>query len=165
MTRAERARRSDQGTMTGPFRCMRLWLVSAVAAAGVACTSCGDGSEVSVCRAVDREVLVDEELSPDTPSSTFGMGPDDEVWVAVTADHDVSPSALFSRVTGLFVIEEGASVEYTRDSTGGVVTDAPPLVFDEEGQFVPLEVEPGAHQLWSTTSPEIQVVRCPENAG
>ena len=145
-------------------RFVRLSLVVAVVATVAACTSDGRSSEVLVCRAADGESLVEEHLSPDTPSSTFRVGVDGDVWVAVIADGDVSGSALFSRVTGLFVIDEGDPVDYTRDSTGGVVTDAPYLDFDEQGQFVPLEVEPGAYQLWSTKSPEVQVVRCPTSS-
>ena len=145
-------------------RTFRLSLILAIAVVGTACGSGddgGDGDDAGVCREVDREVLVDEQLSPEQPSSPFAVGADDDIWVSVVADGDVSGSALVSQVSGLYVVEEGAPVEFERDGTGAVVTDAPYLDFDEQGQFVPLESAPGSYQLWSIKSPEIQVVSCP----
>lgn len=140
---------------------LRLSLLLAIVVV-TACGSESDGGDAAgVCRAADREVMVDERLSPQQPSSSFVVAADDDVWVSVVADGDVSASALLSRVSGLFVIDEGEPVDFSRDDTGAVVTDAPYLGFDEQGQFVPFESEPGAFQLWSIKSPEIQVVRCP----
>lgn len=148
-------------------RLARLSLVVAVAAVGVACGSDDDGesgTDGAVCRAVNREVVIDEQLSPDEPSSGFVVEADDDVWVGLIADGDVSESALLSQVTGLYVIDEGAPVEYTRDDLGGVVTDARYLDYDEEGQFVPLDVGQGTYRLWSIKSPRVQVIRCTTSA-
>ena len=71
---------------------------------------------------------------------------------------------MLSQVTGLYVIDEAAPVEYSVDDLGGVVTDAAYLDFDQEGQFVRFDLGPGAYQLWSTKSPQVQVVRCTTNA-
>lgn len=148
-------------------RLARLSLVVAVAALGVACGSDddrqGDAGE-AVCRAAEREVVIDERLSPDQPSSAFVREAADDVWVGLIADGDVSDSALFSQVTGLYVIDDEAPVEYTRDDLGGVVTDAKYLDYDEEGQFVPLDVGPGEYRLWSVASPQVRVIRCTTSA-
>lgn len=145
-------------------RFVRLSLVLTAAALVVACgpDDSAGGETAEVCPPADREVLVDEELARETPSSAFVVDPGDDVWVGLIVDHDVSPSALFSQVTGLYLIDEGAPVEYTRDSVGFLVTDAPYLDYDEQGQFIRLDADPGAYQLWSTKSPEVQVVRCPD---
>ena len=142
----------------------RLTFLLAIATASVACSSEEDSanaSESTFCRDVDREVLVDEQLSPGIPSSAFVVEAEDHVWVGLIADSDVSPSALFSMVTGLYVIDEGAPVEYSRDGTGAVVTDAAHLDFAEQAQFVRFDDRPGAFQIWSVKSPQVQVVRCP----
>ncbi len=121
-------------------------------------------ADATVCRAVDGEVAVDEQLSPDTPSGPFVVEPDVAVWVGLIADSDFSESALFSTVTGLFLIDKTAPVEYSRDGAGGVVTDAPYLDFDHEGQFVRLDVGPGEYRLWSVKAPRVQVIRCKTSA-
>jgi hypothetical protein len=144
-------------------RLVRLSLVSACGAIGVACGSDADGrsgTDEVVCGAADREMVVNEQLTPDEPSSAFVTEADDDVWVGLIADGDASASALVPEVTGLYVIGAKAPVVYTRDDLGGVVTDARYLDYDDEGQFVPLDVGPGAHRLWSVKSPEIQVIRC-----
>ncbi len=148
-------------------RLARWSLVLALAAVAVACGRVGDDTSAgeTVCRAVDREIVVDERLMPDVPSSTFVVEADDDVWVGLIADADVSGSAVLSRVTGLYLIDEAAPVEYTRDDLGGVETEAPYLDFDEEGQFVRLEVAPATYRLWSVKSPEVQVIRCIQNGG
>ncbi len=131
----------------------------------VALTACGSDDDTDagaeVCRTTDREVVLDEQLSPGRPSSAFVVDADADVWVSVVADRDVSDSALLSRVSGLYVVDEGAPVEFSRDDTGAVITDAPYFGFDEQGQFVPFGSEPGAFQLWSINSPQVHVVRCP----
>ncbi len=113
-----------------------------------------------VCRAQDRDVLVAEQLSPETPSTPFAVTGDDEIWVGLIADSDFSPDALFSQVTGLYAIAEGDAVEYTRDATDFIVVDDPYLDYDREGQFRRFELPPGTYQLWSVKAPEITVVSC-----
>ena len=83
-----------------------------------------DGAESGVCREQEREVLVAEKLHKDSPSTPFTVDAGDDVWVGLIADSDYSPSALFSQVTGLYVVDEGDVVAYTRDDLGFVVTDA-----------------------------------------
>jgi hypothetical protein len=119
-----------------------------------------DEATPDVCRAQDRDVFVAEQLSPETPSAPFTVTGDDEVWVGLIADSDFSPDALFSQVTGLYVIAEGDSVEFTRDATGFIVVDDPYLDYDREGQFRRFELAPGTYQLWSVKAPEITVVAC-----
>ena len=106
-------------------------------------------------------MLVAEELTKDSPSTPFTVDAGDGVWVGLIADSDYSPSALFSQVTGLYVIGEGDAVAYTRDDLDFVVTDDPFVDFDREGQFVPFEFAPGTYHVWSTKTPEIAVVVCP----
>ena len=120
-----------------------------------------DGSESGVCREQEREVLVAEKLDKDSRSTPFTVDAGDDVWVGLIADSDYSPSALFSQVTGLYVVEEGDVVAYTRDDLGFVVTDDVYIDFDREGQFVPLEFSPDSYQVWSIKTPEIAVVVCP----
>ena len=57
-------------------RLARLSLILAVAAASAACGSDdGEGSaDEAVCRTVDRDVIVDEQVSPDAPSNAFVVG-------------------------------------------------------------------------------------------
>lgn len=120
-----------------------------------------DETEPKVCREREREVLVAEKLHKDSPSTPFTVDAGDDVWVGLIADSDYSPSALFSQVTGLYVIDEGDVVAYTRDDLDLVVTDDPYVDFDREGQFVPVEFTPDIYQVWSIKTPEIAVVVCP----
>jgi hypothetical protein len=129
---------------------------------GSACSPIvADEAEPQVCRAQDREVLVAEQLRRDSPSTPFTVEVGDDVWVGLIADSDHSPSALFSQVTGLYVIDAEDVVAYTRDELDVVVTDDPSVDFDREGQFVPFEFGPGIHRVWSIKTPEIAVVVCP----
>ncbi len=133
-----------------------------LAVTGSACNPiAADEAEPEVCREQEREVLVAEELHKDSPSAPFTVDAGDDVWVGLIADSDYSPSALFSQVTGLYVIEEGDVVAYSRDDLGFVVTDDPYVDFDREGQFVPFEFAPDVYQVWSIKTPEIAVVVCP----
>ncbi len=140
-------------------RTSRLTLLLAIATA-----ACGpfasDEAAPDVCRAQDRDVLVAEQLAPETPSTPFEVAADEEIWVGLIADSDFSPDALFSQVTGLYVIDEGDPVEYTRDATDFVVVDDPYLDYDREGQFRRFDLPPGRYQLWSVKAPEIAVVSC-----
>lgn len=131
----------------------------------VACSACNpiasDEAEPEVCREQKREVLVAEELHKDSPSTPFTVDAGDDVWVGLIADSDYSSSALFSQVTGLYVIDESDVVAYTRDDLDFVVTDDPYIDFDREGQFVRYEFAPGAYRVWSIKTPKIAVVVCP----
>ena len=129
---------------------------------GSACNPiASDEAEPEVCREQEREVLVAEELHKDSPSTPFTLDTGDDVWVGLITDSDYSPSALFSQVTGLYVIDEGDVVAYTRDNLDFVVTDDPYIDFDREGQFAPFEFAPDTYQVWSIRTPEITVVVCP----
>ena len=123
-----------------------------------------DDAEAEVCREQQRDVLVDQTLAPEMPSAPFTVTPGDEVWVGLIADSDFSESALLSQVTGLYVIEDGAQVEYTRNAVDFVVTDAPYLDYDREGQFNLFELPPGDYQVWSLKAPQIAVVSCAAEA-
>jgi hypothetical protein len=79
---------------------------------------------------------------------------------ADTIHSDFSESAPFSQVTGLYVIEDGARVEYTRNAVDFIVTDARYLDYDREGQFNLFELPPGDYQPWSLKAPNITVVSC-----
>ena len=120
-----------------------------------------DGAESGVCREQEREVLVAEKLDKDSRSTPFTVDAGDDVWIGLIADSDYSPSALFSQVTGLYVVDEGDVVAYARDDLGLVVTDDAYIDFDREGQFVPFELSPDSYQVWSIKTPEIAVVVCP----
>lgn len=120
-----------------------------------------DDTGPEACRPADRDVLVDEQLAPEIPSTPFEVAAGDGVWVGLIADPDVSPSALLSQAGGVYVIDEGDAVEYTRNDLDFVVTDDPFLDFDREGQFVRFEFPAGTYQLWSITSLEVAVVVCP----
>ena len=133
-----------------------------LAVTGSACNPiASDEAESEVCREQEREVLIAEELRKDVPSTPFTVDAGDDVWVGLIADSDYSPSALFSQVTGLYVIDEGDVVAYTRDDLDFVVTDDPYIDFDREGQFVPFEFAPDIYQVWSIKTPKIAVVVCP----
>ena len=133
-----------------------------LAVTGSACNLiASDEAEPEVCREQEREVLIAEELHKDAPSTPFTVDAGDDVWVGLITDSDYSPSALFSQVTGLYVVEEGDVVAYTRDDLGFVVTDDAYIDFDREGQFVPFEFSPDSYQVWSIKTPEIAVVVCP----
>ena len=84
-----------------------------------------------------------------------------DVWVGLLTDSDYSSPALFSQVTGCYVIDEGDVVAYGRGDRDFVVTDDSYVVFDREDQFVPLEFGPDSYQIWSIRTPEIAVVVCP----
>jgi hypothetical protein len=128
---------------------------------GSACNPIASGgAESEVCREQEREVLVAEKLSKDSPSTPFTVDAGDDVWVGLIADSDYSPSALFSQVTGLYVIDEGEVVAYNRDNLRFVVTDDAYIDFDRGGQFVPFEFSPDSYQVWSIKTPEIAVVVC-----
>jgi hypothetical protein len=120
-----------------------------------------DDTETEVCREQDREVLVAEELHKDSASTPFTVDAGDDVWVGLITDSDYSPSAPFSQVTGLYVIDEGADITYTRDDLDVVVTDDTYIDFDREGQFVPFDFAPDDYQVWSIKTPDIAVVVCP----
>jgi len=105
-------------------------------------------------------VLVAETLTPETASTPFAVAANDEVWVGLIADSDVSESALFSQVTGLFVLERGDAVAYTRNDIDFIVTDDPYLDYSRQGEFTRFEFPPGDYQVWSTKAPEIMVVSC-----
>jgi hypothetical protein len=140
-------------------RTSRLILLLAFATA--ACNPfASDEAAPDVCRAQDRDVLVAEQLSPATPSTPFTVTGDEVIWVGLIADSDFSPDALFSQVTGLYVIAEGDPVEFTRDATGFIVVDDPYLDYDHEAQFRRFQPGPGIYQLWSVKAPEIAVVAC-----
>jgi hypothetical protein len=119
-----------------------------------------DDAEPEVCPPNERDVLVAEKLTPETPSTPFTVTADDEVWAGLIADSDFSASALLSQVTGLYIIEEGDSVEYTRNDIDFVVTDDPYLDYDRAGEFNRFEFPPGRYQVWSIKAPEIAVVSC-----
>jgi hypothetical protein len=119
-----------------------------------------DDAEPEVCPPQERDVLVAEKLTPETPSTPFAVTADDEVWVGLIADSDFSASAVASQVTGLYVIEEGDSVEYTRNEIDFVATDDPYLDYNREGEFSRFEFPPGSYQVWSTKAPEIAVISC-----
>ena len=134
----------------------------ALAVTGSSCNPiASDEAEPEVCREQEREVLVAEELHEGSPSTPFAVDVADDVWVGLISDSDYSPSALFSQVTGLYLIDEGDVVAYTRDDLDFVVTDDPYVDFDREGQFVPFEFAPDIYQVWSIKTPEIAVVVCP----
>ena len=138
------------------------WLLIVLAVTTSAChTIASDDARREVCREQEREVLVAEELHQDSPSTPFTVDAGADVWVGLIADSDYSPSALFSQVTGLYVIDEGDVVAYTRDDLDFVVTDDPFIDFDREAEFVPFEFAPDDYQLWSIKTPEIAVVVCP----
>ena len=133
-----------------------------LAVTGSACNLiASDEAEPDVCREQEREVLVAEELHKDSPSTPFTVDAGDDVWVGLITDSDYSPSAPFSQVTGLYVIDEGDVVAYTRDDLGFVVTEDPSVDFDREGQFVSFEFAPDDYQVWSIKTSEITVVVCP----
>jgi hypothetical protein len=136
-------------------------LIPLLALAITACNPfASDDAEPEVCREQQREVLVAEQLSPETPSTPFAVTGAEEIWVGLIADSDFSPDALFSQVTGLYAIAAGDPVEYTRDATDFIVVDDPYLDYDNEGQFRRFELPPGTYQLWSVKAPEITVVSC-----
>lgn len=137
----------------------RLILLLVLATAG--CNPfASDDPNPEVCREQDRMTLMAETLTAETPSTPFTVPVDEQIWVGLIADSDFSESALISQVAGLFVIAEGASVEYTRDDLDVLVTDAAYLDFDREGQFNLFDMPPGDYQVWSTKTPEIAVVTC-----
>ena len=138
------------------------WLMLLLAVTGAACNPiASDEAEPEVCREQEREVLVAEELKKDSASTPFMVDAGDDVWVGLITDSDYSPSALFSQVTGLYVIDKGDAVAYARDDLDFVVTDDSYIDFDREGQFVPFEFGPDSYQIWSIKTPEIAVVVCP----
>ena len=137
-----------------------LVLLLVVAAAGCHHIA-SDETAPEVCREQEREVLVAEELIKDTPSTPFTVDAGDDVWVGLITDSDFSPSALFSQVSGLYVLDDGGDVAYTRNDLDFVVTDDSYVDFDREGQFVPFEFAPGTYQVWSIKTPEIAVIVCP----
>ena len=104
--------------------------------------------------------LIRIPLTPEMPSTPFTVPADEQIWVGLIADSDFSESALLSQVAGLYVIEKGESVEYSRNDLDFVATDAAYLDFDGEGQFRPFEMPPGSYQVWSMKAPEIAVVSC-----
>jgi len=131
-----------------------------------ACNPFASGeAEPEVCPEQEREVLVAEQLANDSPSMPFTADAGADVWVGLIADSDYSVSALFSQVTGLYVISEGDAAAYTRNNLDFVVTDDPYIDFDREGEFVPFEFAPGTYQVWSTKAPQIAVVVCPPAHG
>ena len=134
-----------------------VWCVLAVAIVG--CNSPDDALR-EVCNEQDRVTLLAETLTPETPSTPFEVSADETVWVSVIADSDFSESALFSRVTGLYLIEHGDAIAYERDELDFVLTDDVSVNFHREGQFRPIEVRPGRYQLWSMKAPVIEVVTC-----
>ncbi len=124
-----------------------------------ACNPFASGdAEPEVCPESEREVLVAEALAKNSPSTPFTGDASADVWVGLMADSDYSASALFSQVTGLYVISGGDAGAYTRDDLDFVVTDDPYVDFDRLGQFVPFEFAPGTYQVWSTKTPQIAVV-------
>lgn len=138
------------------------WLTPLLAVTAAACAPfSSDEAEPEVCAEQQREVLIAEELTAYSPSTPFTVDASDGVWVSLIADSDSSPSALFSQVTGLYLIEAGDAVAYTRNDLDVVVTDDPYVDFDREGQLVPFEFTPGTYQVWSTKAPEIAVLVCP----
>ena len=133
-----------------------------LAVTGSACNPiASDEAEPEVCREQEREVLVAEVLHKDSPSTPFTVDAGDDVWVGLITDSDYSSSALFSQVAGLYVIDKGDAVAYSRDGLDFVVTDDPYIDFDRDGQFVPFEFGPDIYQVWSIKMPEIAVVVCP----
>ncbi|MDP9463846.1 MAG: hypothetical protein M3P52_04415 [Actinomycetota bacterium] len=140
-------------------RTSRLTLLFVFVTAACSPFASGD-AEPEVCPPQERDVLVAEKLTPETPSTPFAVTADDDVWVGLIADSDFSESALLSQVTGLYVIEEGDSVEYTRNDVDFVVTDDPYLDYDRQGEFNRFELPPGRYQVWSIKAPEIAVVSC-----
>ena len=142
-------------------RTSRLILLLLVVVATTGCNPfASDDAQPDVCREQDRVTLVAESLTPEMPSTPFTVPADEQIWVGLIADSDFSESALLSQVTGLYVIEKGESVEYSRNDLDFVVTDAAYLDFDGEGQFRPFEMPPGDYQVWSMKAPEIAVVSC-----
>ncbi len=142
------------------------WLTLLLAVPAAACNPFASGeAEPEVCPEQEREMPVAEELAKDSPSTPFTADADADVWIGLIADSDYSPSALFSQVTGLYVISDGNAVAYTRNDLDFIVTDDPYISFDRLGQFVPFEFTPGAYQVWSTKRPQIAVVVCPPADG
>lgn len=142
------------------------WLTLLLAEPAPACNPFASGeAEREVCPEQEREMLVAEELAKDSPSTPFRAEAGADVWVGLIADSDYSPSALFSQVTGLYVISDGDAVAYTHDDLDFIVTDDPYIGFDRLGQFVPFEFAPGTYQVWSTKTPQIAVVVCPPADG
>ncbi len=137
----------------------RVLFLLVVATAGCA-AFVSENAEPEVCREPDRVTLVAETLTAETPSASFTVVADEQIWVGLMADSDFSESALLSQVTGLYVIENGESIEYTRNDLDFVVTDAAYLDFDHEGQFNLFDMPPGDYQVWSLKAPEIAVVSC-----
>jgi hypothetical protein len=149
------------GNLHARFRPTISRVVPLLAVAVSACNPfASEAAEPEVCREQQREVLVNEQLAPETPSTSFVVTGDDEIWVGLIADSDVTPGALFSQVTGLYAIAEGDPVEYTRGTTDFIVVDDPYLGYDSEGQFRRFELPPGTYQLWSVKAPEVAVVSC-----
>jgi len=116
--------------------------------------------EVMVCREQDRTILVDEKLTPKTPSTAFTVPADEQIWVGLIADSDYNLSVLFSQIVGLYVLDEGEPVEFTRNNLNIVITDDESLGFDRQGQYNLFDMPPGDYQLWSVGGPEIAVVSC-----
>ena len=142
------------------------WLTLLLAVPAAACNPFASGeAEPEVCPEQEREVLVAEQLSKDSPSTPFRADAGADIWVGLIADSDYSTSALFSQVAGLYVIGEGDVVAYTRDDLDFIVTDDLYIDFDRLGQFVPFEFAPGTYQVWSTKVPQVAVVVCPPADG
>ena len=74
---------------------LTLLLVFVTAACG---PFASENAEPEVCPPQDRDVLVAEKLTPETPSTPFSVTAEDEVWAGLIADSDFSESALFSQV-------------------------------------------------------------------
>jgi hypothetical protein len=142
------------------------WLTLLLTVPAAACNPFASGAaEPQVCPEQEREALIAEQLVKDSPSTPFTADAGADLWVGLIADSDYSPSALFSQVTGLYVIGEGDAVASTRDDLDFIVTDDPYIDFDHPGQFVPFEFAAGTYQVWSTKAPQIAVVVCPPADG
>jgi len=115
--------------------------------------------EVLVCREQDRTILVDEKLTPKTPSTAFTVPADEQIWVGLIVDPG-SSSWLFSEVSGMYVLDEGEPVEFTYNNLNRLITDDEYLDYDRQGQYMLFDMPPGGYQLWSKGGPEIAVVSC-----
>jgi hypothetical protein len=108
-------------------------------------------------------VLLNEQLDPWIPSTSFTLAPASTAWLEVTIRPQSAEGLLagFGALAEVYSMQSGSGPSLVRGPNGILDSRDPAIIIQNALVWQQLSLKAGAWQIYSVSNPGIEIVTCP----